>query len=136
MKTIKLHNLNENAEILQESTQKGEYVLMVNEQGMPLSLAIPLDDKLLTVGVRATLAVNFYKKGLLKLEQAAAMANTSLHDFVSLLASTETESNETPAPAAKGWPEGYFDLFGAWQGEPLVRPEQPSYEPEERLELV
>ena len=27
-----------------------------------------------------------------------------------------------------GWPEGYFDLFGGWQGEPLERPEQGEYE--------
>lgn len=27
-----------------------------------------------------------------------------------------------------GWPEGYFDLFGGWQGEPLERPEQGEHE--------
>lgn len=136
MKTIKLQNVNENTEILQESAQKGEYVLMVNEQDVPLSLAIPLDDGLLTVGIRTTLAVNLYKKGLLKLEQAAAMAKVSLQDFAPLLASAASKSDEAPAPSAQSWPEGYFDLFGAWQGEPLVRPEQPNYESEERLELV
>lgn len=46
-----------------------------------------------------------------------------------------TAQNKHTDLATKGWPEGYFDLFGAWQGEPLVRPEQPSYELEERLEL-
>ena len=27
-----------------------------------------------------------------------------------------------------GWPEGYFELFGRWEGEPLERPEQGEYE--------
>ncbi|MBT9612541.1 MAG: hypothetical protein IV108_04645 [Burkholderiales bacterium] len=32
------------------------------------------------------------------------------------------------------WPVGYFEqVFGQWQGEPLVRPSQGEYE--ERLEL-
>jgi len=31
------------------------------------------------------------------------------------------------------WPEGYFDLFGKWEGEPLERPDQLHLET--RLEL-
>ncbi len=31
------------------------------------------------------------------------------------------------------WPEGYFNLFGSWEGSPLERPEQGEYEA--RLEL-
>jgi len=32
------------------------------------------------------------------------------------------------------WPQGYFEqIFGQWQGEPLIRPPQGSNE--ERLEL-
>ena len=27
-----------------------------------------------------------------------------------------------------GWPEGYFDVIGSWQDEPLERPEQGEYE--------
>ncbi len=26
------------------------------------------------------------------------------------------------------WPEGYFDLFGSWNGEALERPDQGDYE--------
>lgn len=26
------------------------------------------------------------------------------------------------------WPGDYFDLFGAWEGDPLERPEQGEYE--------
>ena len=32
-----------------------------------------------------------------------------------------------------GWPEGYFDLFGKWEGAPLERPPQGDFE--ERLTL-
>jgi len=31
------------------------------------------------------------------------------------------------------WPEGYFDLFGSWEGDPLTRPEQGEYEQREVL---
>jgi hypothetical protein len=31
------------------------------------------------------------------------------------------------------WPEGYFDLFGSWQGKPLTRPDQGEYETREEL---
>lgn len=37
------------------------------------------------------------------------------------------------AAQANGWPEGYFDLFGSWQGEPLERAPQGEFE--ERLPL-
>lgn len=38
------------------------------------------------------------------------------------LASLIRKEMETP------WPEGYFELFGQWQGEPLERPEQGNFE--------
>lgn len=31
------------------------------------------------------------------------------------------------------WPEGYFDLFGSWEGEALQRPPQGDYELREVL---
>jgi hypothetical protein len=37
------------------------------------------------------------------------------------------------ASQTEGWPDGYFDLFGSWQGEPLER--APQGEAEERLPL-
>ncbi len=37
------------------------------------------------------------------------------------------------AATASGWPEGYFDVFGSWQGEPLERAPQGEFE--ERLPL-
>lgn len=37
------------------------------------------------------------------------------------------------AATASDWPEGYFDVFGSWQGEPLERAPQGEFE--ERLPL-
>lgn len=31
------------------------------------------------------------------------------------------------------WPEGYFNLYGSWEGDALQRPEQGGYEPREVL---
>lgn len=31
------------------------------------------------------------------------------------------------------WPEGYFEIFGTWEGEPLERPAQGAYEQREVL---
>jgi len=34
-----------------------------------------------------------------------------------------------------GWPDGYFEqVFGQWEGEPLLRPGQGAYEQREELE--
>jgi hypothetical protein len=32
------------------------------------------------------------------------------------------------AVASAGWPEGYFEIFGSWEGEPLVREPQGAFE--------
>ncbi|HEX5337536.1 MAG TPA: hypothetical protein VFW53_03790 [Gallionella sp.] len=37
------------------------------------------------------------------------------------------------ADVSENWPEGYFEIFGKWEGEPLERPPQLSVE--KRLEM-
>ncbi len=37
------------------------------------------------------------------------------------------------AQVSSGWPEGYFDIFGKWEGAPLERPPQGEFT--ERLPL-
>ncbi|MCF6205205.1 MAG: hypothetical protein L3J59_16335 [Methylococcaceae bacterium] len=34
---------------------------------------------------------------------------------------------------ANDWPEGYFELFGSWEGDALQRPEQGDFENREEL---
>lgn len=43
----------------------------------------------------------------------------------------ELVKRDTGASAA--WPEGYFDIFGKWEGAPLERPASASFE--ERLKI-
>ena len=38
------------------------------------------------------------------------------------------------AQISSGWPEGYFDIFGKWEGAPLERPPQGELEQREQLE--
>jgi hypothetical protein len=38
------------------------------------------------------------------------------------------------AGVSAAWPEGYFDLFGKWEGAPLERPPQGKQEAREPLE--
>ena len=46
-----------------------------------------------------------------------------LHCYV-----TEEVADLTRKDIGTRWPEGYFDLFGAWEGEALQRPLQGNYE--------
>lgn len=55
-----------------------------------------------------------------KLQLKAQQAHLSVSKYLALLVEKEVEAQ---------WPEGYFDLFGSWQGDPLERPEQGEYEP-------
>ncbi len=59
-------------------------------------------------------------------QHKAAQSGLSLSRYLAELVKRDTQANN-------GWPEGYFDLFGKWEGEPLER--QPQGEYEKRLEL-
>ena len=59
-----------------------------------------------------------------KLSQKAKNAHLSVSKYLSMMVKNEICSE---------WPEGYFDLFGSWEGDSLERPEQGEFE--QRLEL-
>ncbi len=59
-------------------------------------------------------------------EQLAKQAGLSVSRYLAELIKREAANNA-------GWPEGYFDVFGSWQGEPLERAPQGEFE--ERLTL-
>ena len=48
-------------------------------------------------------------------KKKAKDAGLSTSKYLALLVKQET---------AGQWPDEYFDLFGSWQGEPIIRPEQ------------
>ncbi|MFM9912875.1 MAG: hypothetical protein ACKVN9_05020 [Methylophilaceae bacterium] len=52
-----------------------------------------------------------------KIRHQAQQANLPLSKYLAQLVKRE-------AATQNQWPAGYFDLFGAWQGEPLQRPSQ------------
>jgi hypothetical protein len=55
-----------------------------------------------------------------KLQIKARQAHLSVSRYLALLVEKEVEAQ---------WPEGYFDLFGSWNGDPLERPTQSEQEP-------
>ena len=59
-----------------------------------------------------------------QLQDKAERAHTSVSKYLAELIKKDVGTD---------WPEGFFDLFGAWEGEPLIRGEQGDYE--HRLEL-
>ncbi|MEQ1592858.1 MAG: hypothetical protein ABL892_10775 [Thiobacillaceae bacterium] len=50
-------------------------------------------------------------------QRRAAQSGLSLSRYLAELVKRD-------ASVSAGWPEGYFDLFGAWEGAPLERPAQ------------
>jgi len=57
-----------------------------------------------------------------KLKNKAKKAHLSVSKYMAEIAKREVENE---------WPEGYFELFGQWQGEELERAEQLPYEQRE-----
>ncbi|MEC9341390.1 MAG: hypothetical protein VX663_07905 [Pseudomonadota bacterium] len=54
-----------------------------------------------------------------QLRERAERAKMPLSRYLAILIQRDLEQE---------WPEGYFDLFGGWQGEPLERSPQGDYE--------
>ena len=59
-----------------------------------------------------------------QLQQKAERAHLSVSKYLALLIQNDI---------GRQWPDGYFDLFGAWQGEPLQRPASGDYEQREEI---
>lgn len=62
-----------------------------------------------------------------KAQRRAEQAGLSLSRYLAELIKRDTQAHEA-------WPEGYFDLFGQWQGGPLERPPQRPQETRVDLE--
>ena len=67
--------------------------------------------------------LNFYVPDEIEVQihLKAKQANLPLSKYLAQLVKRETG-------AQNQWPAGYFDLFGAWAGEPLTRPAALSLE--------
>jgi len=61
------------------------HLSLITKHGRPAILAIPFDERLLTLGVHRTLALSLFEGGRLTLAQAAKLANVALEAFIELL---------------------------------------------------
>ena len=59
---------------------------------------------------------------LVELQQRAEQAHLSISKYLTVLIKKDITEQ---------WPEGYFDLFGSWEGDHLQRDEQGDYEKRE-----
>ncbi|MDQ7017395.1 MAG: hypothetical protein Q9N68_13570 [Gammaproteobacteria bacterium] len=57
-------------------------------------------------------------------QRKAKQAHLSVSKYLALLVKKELENQ---------WPQDYFELFGGWQGPPLERPKQDSFEQREQF---
>ncbi|AYH43623.1 hypothetical protein [Azoarcus sp. DN11] len=62
-----------------------------------------------------------------KAQRKAKAAGMSVSRYLAELVKRDTGASE-------GWPDGYFDLFGKWEGAPLERPPQGQFEERPELE--
>lgn len=56
-----------------------------------------------------------------RIQEKAKATNLSVSRYLAEIVKRE-------AGGGNLWPEGYFELFGTWEGGPLVRPPQGEYE--------
>ena len=59
-----------------------------------------------------------------KVQEKAAEAHLPVSRYIAMLIEREVGHD---------WPDGYFEVFGAWQGAPLERPAQGTFEEREVL---
>ena len=57
-----------------------------------------------------------------KFQKKADQAHLSVSKYLAVLVKRDIENQ---------WPEGYFELFGGWQGDQLERPTEIEYEQRE-----
>lgn len=58
---------------------------VITKHGRPAILAVPFDDRLLSLGVQRAVAVSLFETGRLSLSQGAKLAGISIEEFLELL---------------------------------------------------
>lgn len=58
---------------------------VITKHGRPAILAVPFDDRLLSLGVQRAVAVSLFEPGGLSLAQGAKLAGLAMEEFVHLL---------------------------------------------------
>ena len=71
MKTIGIKDLQINPAVLTRSLEADEYT-MITKRSKPIGLALSFNDSIITEGLKTSLMIDAYKKGLLSLGQVAS----------------------------------------------------------------
>lgn len=69
---------------------------VITRHGRPAILAIPFDDRLLSLGVQRAVAVSLFETGSLSLTQGAKLAGISMEEFLELLGREEVVAVDYP----------------------------------------
>jgi predicted HTH domain antitoxin len=88
MKTLNTVNLENNPGEFLKSVMDEEVILLTNE-GSPLSLCIPVECELMEKGIHVNMAVKLFEDGLLSLVRSAKLAKMSVESFMELLATLD-----------------------------------------------
>jgi len=90
MKIIGVRALRENPGILSQSAWLGERLLLTNRNN-PISLSIPFDEHLLSVGVHLDIALKLYEDNVLTLVKPSKVAGLSIEQFMEHLEALNIE---------------------------------------------
>ena len=86
MKTMGIKDLQTNPAILTRSLESKEYTI-ITKRSKPIGLALSLDDTVITEGLKTSLMIDAYQKGLLSLGQLAEALDISKEKAMKLLSS-------------------------------------------------
>jgi len=84
MQTIGIKDLQVNPAILTRSLEADEYT-MITKRSKPIGLALSFNDTIITKGLKTSLMLDAYKKGLLSLGQVAEALDISKEKAMKLL---------------------------------------------------
>ena len=86
MKTVGIKDLQVNPAVLTRSLEANEYT-MITKRSRPIGLALSFQDTIITEGLKTSLMIDAYQKGLLSLGQVANALNLSKKKAMKLLSS-------------------------------------------------
>ena len=89
MQTIGIRALRTNPGLLSRNAKKG-LLTLVTSHSVPVSLSVPFDDTLLSLGLHVLLAIKLFEEGEITLKRAAKLADLSTEAFLNKLAALGT----------------------------------------------
>jgi predicted HTH domain antitoxin len=84
MDTLTVEEVSEQPTRIVHEVEKGELAL-VTRDGHPFYVAVPIDQKLIELGLPLVLAIRLYEKEIVSLGKAARIADVSVSEFIDRL---------------------------------------------------